>query len=222
MAVLQGSQWRTRLKRAPYRPATVDLYADGAEGSLWRQDSHPSGRRLRHRGGTRFISFTKALGVESLSRLGLADQLINTNESQEKAFVYSRGQLRPLPDGLVVVAPKSWSILAKRFAFWGGITRMGLDFVISKGALAEDESLASFFSRRFGMEAFERLIEPLMAGIYAGDADDMSIRATFPRFVELEQQYGSLLRGMLAAERAEVHMDSQNPRQTTFVTLQAD
>ena len=65
---------------------------------------------------------------------------------------------------------------------------MGLDFVISKGSSAKDESLAAFFRRRFGTEAFERLIEPLMAGIYAGDADDMSIRATFPISLNLKKR----------------------------------
>ena len=90
--------------------------------------------------------------------------------------------------------------------------------VISKGAVADDESLASFFRRRFGVEAFQRLIEPLMAGIYAGDAEEMSIRATFPRFVELEQQYGSLLRGILASGPAKPSNGSV-PHRTAFVTL---
>jgi oxygen-dependent protoporphyrinogen oxidase len=98
--------------------------------------------------------------------------------------------------------------------------RMGLDFVISKGPTTQDESLAAFFRRRFGTQAFERLIEPLMAGIYAGDAEDMSIRATFPRFVELEQQHGSLLRGMLAASASASLNGAGLPRRTTFVTLQ--
>ena len=132
--------------------------------------------------------------------LELTDQLINTNESREKAFVYSRGRLRALPDGLVMIVPtKLGPFLRSGLLSWSGIARMGLDMVIPKGAVADDESLASFFRRRFGVEAFQRLIEPLMAGIYAGDAEEMSIRATFPRFVELEQQYGSLLRGILAS-----------------------
>ena len=126
--------------------------------------------------------------------------MINTNESREKAFVYSRGRLRALPDGLVMIVPtKLGPFLRSGLLSWSGIARMGLDMVIPKGAVADDESLASFFRRRFGVEAFQRLIEPLMAGIYAGDAEEMSIRATFPRFVELEQQYGSLLRGILAS-----------------------
>lgn len=153
--------------------------------------------------------------------LGLAGQLINTNDTQEKAFVYSRGRLRPLPDGLVVIVPaKLGPFLRSGLLSWAGLVRMGMDMVISKGPDAEDESLAAFFRRRFGAEAFERLIEPLMAGIYAGDAEDMSIRATFPRFVELEQQHGSLLRGMLSTGWPKSLNGHGAPRRTTFVTLQ--
>ena len=65
----------------------------------------------------------------------------------------------------------------------------------------DDESLASFFRRRVGQQAFERMLEPLMAGIYAGDAEQMSVLATFPRFVELEQQYGSVIRGKVVGFR---------------------
>lgn len=195
--------------------------------TLIEAEGRCGGKILTHRidnfvieaGPDSFLS-QKPWALNLCRELGLADQLINTNETQEKAFVYSRGQLRSLPDGLVVIVPnKLGPFLRSGLLSWGGIVRVGLDFVISKGSSAEDESLAAFFRRRFGAEAFERLIEPLMAGIYAGDADDMSIRATFPRFVELEQQYGSLLRGMLAAS-APTSVDGQSPRQTTFVTLQ--
>ena len=76
---------------------------------------------------------------------------------------------------------------------------MGLDLAVPVKRSQEDESLASFFRRRVGRQAFERMLEPLMAGIYAGDAEQMSVQATFPRFVELEQQYGSVIRGMMAS-----------------------
>jgi protoporphyrinogen/coproporphyrinogen III oxidase len=195
--------------------------------TLIEAENRCGGKILTHRVGNFVIeagpdSFLsqKPWALNLCRELGLADQLINTNETQGKAFVYSRGQLRQLPDGLVVIAPKQLGpFLRSGLLSWSGIIRMGLDFVISKGPSAEDESLAAFFRRRFGTEAFERLIEPLMAGIYAGDADDMSIRATFPRFVELEQQHGSLLRGMLATS-APKSLDGHSPRQTTFVTLQ--
>jgi oxygen-dependent protoporphyrinogen oxidase len=81
-----------------------------------------------------------------------------------------------------------------------------------------DESLASFIRRRFGRQAFERMMEPLMAGIYAGDAEQLSVKATFPRFVELEQAYGSVLRGMLATKSADTGAGRPATR-TMFVSL---
>lgn len=193
--------------------------------TLIEAESRCGGKILTHRvddfvieaGPDSFLS-QKPWALDLCRELGLSEQLINTNETPEKAFVYSRGRLRPLPDGLVVVVPaKLGPFLRSGLLSWAGIARMGLDLVISKGPATQDESLAAFFRRRFGAEAFERLIEPLMAGIYAGDADDMSIRATFPRFVEFEQQHGSLLRGMRASKSLN---GGGLPRRTTFVTLE--
>jgi oxygen-dependent protoporphyrinogen oxidase len=85
-----------------------------------------------------------------------------------------------------------------------------------------DESLAEFFSRRFGREVFERLVEPLMAGIYAGDAAQMSLQATFPRFRELERRHGSIIRGVLAGRKTAVPASPSQPgrpSRTMFVTL---
>jgi len=78
---------------------------------------------------------------------------------------------------------------------------MGLDWLIPGKTDGGDESLAGFVRRRLGQEAVDRLAEPLLAGIYAGDAEQMSLAATFPQFKELEQRYGSLIRGMLARKR---------------------
>jgi oxygen-dependent protoporphyrinogen oxidase len=78
---------------------------------------------------------------------------------------------------------------------------MGLDLVIPRRRGNGDESIASFLRRRFGQEAVERLGEPLLAGIHAGDPERLSILATFPRFRDLEIQHGSLVRGMWATPR---------------------
>jgi len=95
---------------------------------------------------------------------------------------------------------------------------MGLDLVVPAKRSPGDESLAEFFRRRVGRQAFERMLEPLMAGIYAGDAEQMSVQATFPRFVELEQQYGSVIRGMMTARKVDSSMPSGRKR-TMFVSL---
>ena len=168
-----------------------------------------------------FLS-TKPWALNLCRELGLGDQVVNTNASQEKAFVYSRGRLRRLPEGLVLIVPtKLGPFLRSGLLSVPGTIRMALDVFIKRHEQTGDESLGSFFRRRLGREAFERLVEPLMAGIYAGDADRMSLRATFPRFLELEQKHGSLIKGVLAAQR---EAGSAAPRPgnapTAFVTLE--
>ncbi len=85
-----------------------------------------------------------------------------------------------------------------------------------------DESLGGFFRRRFGTEAFDFLIEPLVAGIYAGDADELSIESTFPRFRELEREYGSVIKGMrVARAKAATASPPSGGASTLFMSLRS-
>ncbi len=178
--------------------------------------THHVGDLTIEAGPDSFLS-QKPWGLELCHKLGLSGRLINTNEHQKKTFVYSRGRLRELPEGLVVIVPtKLGPFLKSGLISWAGIARMGLDLALPARRGNEDESLASFFSRRLGREAFERVVEPLMAGIYAGDATQISLRATFPRFLDLEQKHGSLIRGMLASRPT-----GAPGGRTMFVTLQS-
>jgi oxygen-dependent protoporphyrinogen oxidase len=86
---------------------------------------------------------------------------------------------------------------------------MGMDFFLPPGEIDGDESLGAFVSRRLGRAAYERLIEPLMSGIYAGDGDRLSLKSTFPYLRDLELKHGGLVKGALAA-RAQM---SKNGRQ---------
>jgi oxygen-dependent protoporphyrinogen oxidase len=180
--------------------------------------THKIGDLITEAGPDSFLS-SKPAGLELVAKLGLTHELINTNETGKKAFVYSSGRLRELPEGLVAVTPgQIGPFLKSGLLSFGGVVRMGLDFVLPAKRSTADESLASFVRRRFGRQALERMMEPLMAGIYAGDADQMSVKATFPRFVELEQAYGSVLRGMVAAKSAN-HAAVRASRRTMFVSL---
>jgi oxygen-dependent protoporphyrinogen oxidase len=204
-------------------PLTCTLIEAGRE---WggKIVTHRVGDLTIEAGPDSFLS-QKPWGLELCHKLGLSNRLINTNEHQKKTFVYSRGRLRELPEGLVVIVPtKLGPFLKSGLISWSGILRMGMDLALPARRGDGDESLASFFSRRLGREAFERVVEPLMAGIYAGDAEHISLRATFPRFLELERQHGSLIRGMLAS-RAAVSTSADRPagassNRTMFVTLQ--
>ncbi len=180
--------------------------------------THRVGDLVTEAGPDSFLS-QKPAGLDLCDKLGLADQLINTNETSKRACVFSRGRLHELPEGLVVIVPSQLGpFLRSGLLSWTGLARMGLDLVVPTKRSPGDESLAAFFRRRVGRQAFERILEPLMAGIYAGDAEKMSVQATFPRFVELEQQYGSVIRGMMTARKVDSSMPS-GPKRTMFVSL---
>lgn len=181
--------------------------------------THRIGDLVTEAGPDSFLS-QKPAGLQLIEKLGLTDQLINTNETGKKAFVYSGGRLRELPEGLVVITPgQVGPFLRSGLLTVGGLARMGMDIVLPAKRSQEDESLASFFRRRFGRQAFERMMEPLMAGIYAGDAEQMSVKATFPRFLELEREHGSVIRGMMAARKTGPSQGATGPRRTMFVSL---
>jgi protoporphyrinogen/coproporphyrinogen III oxidase len=181
--------------------------------------THRIGDLITEAGPDSFLS-QKPAGLQLIEKLGLTDQVINTNETGKKAFVYSGGRLRELPEGMVIIRPgQVGPFLKSGLLTVGGLARMGMDLVIPAKRSQQDESLASFFRRRFGRQAFERMMEPLMAGIYAGDAEQMSLKATFPRFLELEQEHGSVIRGMLAARKTGSPPETKRPRRTMFVSL---
>jgi oxygen-dependent protoporphyrinogen oxidase len=145
----------------------------------------------------------KPEGLELCRALGLADRLIPTNPGVRTIFVLHGGRLHALPEGMMLAVPTRIGPFLRSGLFsWPGKLRMGLDLVLPRGRAAGDESIASFVRRRFGGEAVERLGEPLMAGIHAGDPERLSIRATFPRLVDLEARHRSLIRGMWGARRA--------------------
>jgi len=181
--------------------------------------THRVGEIVTEAGPDSFLS-QKQAGLDLCVKLGLADQLINTNETSKKACVLYKGRLHDLPEGLLSFVPKQLgSFFRSGLLTWTGLARMGLEIAVPPGPSTGDESLAAFLRRRFGVQAFERVLEPLMAGIYAGDAEHMSLRAAFPRFFELEQQYGSIVRGMMAAKKAASQLSTVQPKRTMFVSL---
>jgi len=198
----------------PIRCTVVDAAQDWGGKIV----THRVGDIVTEAGPDSFLS-QKPAGLELCDKLGLTDQLINTNETGKRASVFSRGRLHELPEGLVILVPGQLGpLLRSGLLSWAGLARMGLDLALPAKRSPEDESLASFFRRRVGQQAFERILEPLMAGIYAGDAEQMSLQATFPRFMELEQQYGSVIRGMMQARGASSAIGS-GPKRTMFVSL---
>jgi len=173
-------------------------------------------------GGPDSFLTSKPWAMELCRTLGLEGRLISTNAENNRTFSLCRGVLRELPQGLLAFRPQRVDrLVSGGLLSWRGLLRMGAERFWPKSSSSDlDESLGSFFRRRFGVEAFDYLIEPLVAGIYAGDADEMSLEATFPRFRELEQQYGSVIKGMRAVQ-AKARMASKSPGSTSslFMTL---
>jgi protoporphyrinogen/coproporphyrinogen III oxidase len=151
-----------------------------------------------------FIS-EKPEALNLARRVGLAERLINTNEQHRRSFVVRGGRLRPTPEGFQLLAPsRMLPFLTTDIFTWRGKARMALDLLLPrrKGANGrDDESLAAFVRRRFGREALERMAQPMVGGIYTADPEVLSLRATMPRFLEMEWRDRSLILSMWKAGR---------------------
>jgi protoporphyrinogen/coproporphyrinogen III oxidase len=130
-------------------------------------------------------------------RIGIADELIETDARYRRAFVVRQGRLIPVPEGFTLMSPaKVWPIITTPLLSPLGKLRLAWEYFTPARRDDADESLESFVVRRFGREAFDRLIQPLIGGIYTADPAKLSMAATLPQFVELERKRGSLIRGM--------------------------
>ena len=130
-------------------------------------------------------------------RMGLASDLVPTREGNRRTHVARGDRLYPLPDGFLLLAPTALLPLATSPLFsLRGKLRMALDLVLPRRRSTEDESLAAFVRRRLGREALERVADPLASGIYTGDPEQLSLRATMPRFAEMEARHRSLILGL--------------------------
>jgi protoporphyrinogen/coproporphyrinogen III oxidase len=150
-------------------------------------------------GGPDSFLASKPHGMAFCHDVGIENQLIPSRPENRKAYVVRDGQLYPIPDGLTGLIPSRLQpIMDSPLLTPEGKARFALEPTVPAGPQTGDESLAGFIERRFGAEVFARLIEPLMAGIYAGDGRHLSLAATFPQLREMERLHGSVLRGIQA------------------------
>ncbi len=150
-----------------------------------------------------FIS-EKPAALELARRLGLQSNLIETNQNYRRSFVVRGGKLRPVPQGFHLLAPADmWSFIKSDIFSWRGKLRMAMDLALPRGTTnGGDESLADFVRRRLGREALERMAQPMIGGIYTADPEKLSLRATMPRFLEMEREHGSLIRALRKQNRS--------------------
>jgi oxygen-dependent protoporphyrinogen oxidase len=160
-------------------------------------------------------------GVNLCKRLGLADQLIETNPNIRRTFVVRGGRLCHLPEGFLMMAPtRLWPLAVTPLLSPWGKFRAALEYFIPPRSDESDESMAAFVRRRLGREVFDRLVEPLVSGVYAADMEKLSLLATLPRFREMERQHGSLIRAMRRQKKSHPKLRSESgARYSMFVTL---
>jgi oxygen-dependent protoporphyrinogen oxidase len=150
-------------------------------------------------GADSFIT-DKPWGLILAKRLGLESALIGTQPQYRKTYVVSHGRLLPIPEGFALLAPTYLGpVLSSPIFSLRGKLRMALEPLIPRRRSTNDESLGSFVTRRLGREVLERVAQPLAAGIYTADPRLLSMRATLPRFVDLEQRFGSVTVGLRRA-----------------------
>jgi oxygen-dependent protoporphyrinogen oxidase len=154
---------------------------------------------LIERGPDSFIS-EKPEALALAKRLGLESRLIQTNEKYRRSFIMRGGRLRAVPEGFQLLAPSRLvPFLASDIFSVAGKIRMAADLFVPRKSTngTQDESLASFVRRRLGQEALERMAQPMVGGIYTADPETLSLRATLPRFLDMERKHRSLILAML-------------------------
>jgi protoporphyrinogen/coproporphyrinogen III oxidase len=165
-------------------------------------------------GGPDSAIIEKPWPITTAREVGIGDRFLDCNEDIRKSFVFTRGRLHELPEGIILMVPTRMVPFAlSGLISWPGKVRMGMDLLLPRGGAATggpggaagsalDESLGDFVRRRLGSEALRRIAEPIVAGIHAGDPEHMSVRATFPMFLDMELEYRSLIVAMLKRRKA--------------------
>ncbi len=151
--------------------------------------------------------------------LGLGDQLIGSNDADRKTYILTRGRLVEMPDGLMFMVPTKIlpTGLSPLFS-WKTKMRMAQELFHPPRAVDHDESVAQFVERHYGAEMVDRLADPLLSGVYGGEAANLSVRAVLPRFADMERKHGSLGRAMLEA-RKKMRSNSGKPAPPLFTSL---
>ncbi|TWT62755.1 protoporphyrinogen oxidase [Rubinisphaera italica] len=199
---LAACQHLLTVSKSKSTPVEIDLYEasdrlGGVFGTI-EQDGY-----LLETGADMFIT-NKPAALKLAKQLGLEDRLIETEASYRKSMILCEGRPVPTPAGFDLMAPRQLHpFLKSPILSPAGKRRVLKEYWIEPDP-KEDESLQDFAVRRFGREAFERMIQPMIGGIYTADPVKLSLRATLPRFLEMEEQYGSVLRGL------KLHSEQEN------------
>lgn len=202
--------------------ADYELFESGARFGGVISSRVDGGTVIEH-GPDSFLT-EKPAAIALCHELGLTDSLIGSDDSQRKTFILVRNRLVALPDGLMFLVPTRLTptLLTPLFDPFTKL-RMGLEWFRRARPVQQDESVASLVRRHYGQVVVDRLADPLLSGIFGGDAEHLSAQSVLPAMVRLESEYGSLTRGMLAVrkkQRAQARTaDASRKQRTIFTTL---
>ena len=155
-------------------------------GKIW---SEKTAGYLCESGPNGFLD-NKPATLELCKQLQIDQHLLRSDDNARKRFIYFSGVLHQMPEN----GP---AFLKSKLISWPGKFRLAGEMVIPRRSNDGDETLAEFGRRRLGCEALDKLISPMVSGIFAGDPETMSLKSCFPRIFELEQQHGGLIKAML-------------------------
>jgi oxygen-dependent protoporphyrinogen oxidase len=205
----------------------VALKERGIDFTLFEKEPEAGGKLLTERvdaflveaGPDSFLP-EKHWTVDLIRKVGLEDQLLRTNEEHKGTYIYSRGRLHRLPEGVMLMVPTMiMPLVRSSLISFPGKARMAMEVFVPRKKDDSDESLARFVTRRLGKECLEKIAEPLVAGIHTSNPDNMSVKAIFPRFIEMERSSGSLIRAMVKAMKKMRQSAGQDGGMTYFMSL---
>jgi oxygen-dependent protoporphyrinogen oxidase len=177
--------------------------------SLYESNSHLGGVLVTEKvdgclveaGPDSFLT-EKPCASDLCREIGLGDQLIGSNDADRKTYILVRGRFVEMPDGLMFMVPTKIlpTVLSPLFS-WKTKLRMAREWFHPPHKANGDETVAAMVERHYGPEMVDRLADPLLSGVYGGEASQLSVRAVLARFSDMEAKHGSLGRAMLAAQK---------------------
>jgi len=161
----------------------------------------------------------KPWAAELCTKLGLGDQLIGSNDAQRKTYILAKNKLVVMPDGLMFMVPTKImpTVMSPLFSVKTKM-RMAAEWFHPPRKASADETVAEMIERHYGPEMVDMLADPLLSGVYGGEATQLSVRAVLPRFADMEAKHGSLGRAMLSA-RKKMGNASKAPARPLFSSL---
>jgi protoporphyrinogen/coproporphyrinogen III oxidase len=182
------------LNRAGHDPLVFDPSPGGPIGTVVRDGC------ILETGPESWLA-AKPWAEQLIRELGLASEIIGSDDARRKTYVLHHGQFVRLPEGLQMVVPtKIWPVVESPLFSWKTKFRMGTEIFRNPQATA-DRSVTEFVTDHFGEEAVAYLAEPLLAGVYGGSPDALSAASVLPKFVEYEQRFGSVVVGTIREKR---------------------